>query len=137
MAEHNFKYMNTNYLNYFLLMVLLLITIGFRSIHYKRINDFNWRIGGSNPKNFMVNQAQVDFFHNNEWISGALLCPGGNNGWEEINGMIMGSDYLLSVLDSITTKWVCDTDKILYQGSYKLPREKIQCRAYHFNDDRF
>lgn len=65
--------MKTNYLNYFLLMVLLLITIGFRSIHYKRINDFNWRIGGSNPKNFMVNQAQVDFFYNNEWISGALL----------------------------------------------------------------
>lgn len=116
--------MKTSYLNYFLLMVLLLITIGFKSIHYKRINDFNWRIGGSNPKNFMVSQAQVDFFCNNEWISGALLGPG-NNGWEEINGMIMGSDYLLSVPDSITTKWVCDTDKILYEGSYKLPREKM------------
>jgi hypothetical protein len=106
-------------------MVLLLITIGFISIHYKRINDFNWRIGGSNPKNFMVNQVQVNFFYNNEWISGALLGTGGNNGWEEINGMIMGSDYLLSVPDSITTKWVCDTDKILYEGSYKLPREKM------------
>ncbi|MDY0989650.1 DUF2931 family protein [Flavobacterium sp. CFBP9031] len=106
-------------------MALLLITIGFRSIHYKRINDFNWRIGGSNPKKFMVNQAQVDFFYNNEWISGALLGPGGNNGWQEINGMIMGSDYLLSVPDSITTKWFCDTDKILYEGSYKLPREKM------------
>lgn len=106
-------------------MVLLLITIGFRSIHYKRINDFNWRIGGSNPKNFTVNQARVDFFYNNEWISSALLGSGGSNGWGEINGMIMGSDYLLAVPDSIVIKWVCDTDNILYEGSYKLPREKM------------
>lgn len=87
-------------------------------------DTFDWNAGLSSPKYYSA-APFVEYFYQGTSIAGASTNIGMGQGWGVTMGGYVGGDKFKPVPDSIFVRWSCGIDDILYEGGYKLPREKM------------
>ena len=102
---------------------LFIVSLAFSSCQPK--DKFDWNAGLSGPKNYPSGAPFVEFFYKGKSIGGASSSTGADQGWGITSGGYVGGDKYKEVPDSISVKWVCSVDNLVYKAGKSLPREKI------------
>lgn len=85
---------------------------------------FDWEVGLSAPKYYSASPT-VRFFYKGKLVHSASSNIGIQPGWSETSGGYASGREPDEVPDSLYVEWICGTDRYHYEGSFKLPREKM------------
>lgn len=88
-------------------------------------DKFSWNAGISAPKNYPSGAPFVEFFYRGKSLGGASSSTGADQGWGVTSGGYVGGEKFKAVPDSVSLRWVCSVDNLVYQKGFRLPREKM------------